>query len=211
MKCVIIANGDISNYKGIRKIINDCDFIICADGGAKHLLKINILPHMIVGDLDSIDEDAKKKFEDSNVVFYKFPKKKDYTDTELAIEYAIKKGATEIIFLGAIGSRMDHTLANITLLLPLLKKGVKGKIVNEHNEIMVVNKEMEIEGAIGDLLSIVPLTPKIEGVTLKGLEYPLDDETILMGSSIGISNKFVGRKATISVRKGNVLLIKARD
>ncbi|QZY57116.1 thiamine diphosphokinase [Crassaminicella profunda] len=211
MKCVIIANGDINHYEGAIPLIEECNCIICADGGARHLFKMNILPHMIVGDLDSIDEDTKEYFEKENIALYKFPKKKDYTDMELAIEYALKKGATEIVFLGAIGSRMDHTIANITLLRPLAEKGIKAKIMNEHNEIMVIENSLEIEGEIGDTLSIIPLSEEVVGVTLKGLEYPLEDATIPMGSSIGISNRFMSTKAKINIKKGKLLVIKARD
>lgn len=211
MRCVIIANGDVVNYEGMRKYVEDCDYIICADGGARHVLNMNIFPHMIVGDLDSIDEKTRKIFESKDVVFCKFPKKKDYTDTELAIEYAINKGATEILFIGVIGSRMDHTMANIMLLLPLLKEGIHGKIIDEHNEIMLIDKEIELDGEIGDNLSLVPLTEKVEGITLKGFEYPLCDATILMGQTVGISNRFIDRKGSISIKNGNVLLIKAID
>ncbi|MCT4606398.1 MAG: thiamine diphosphokinase [Marinisporobacter sp.] len=211
MKCAIIANGNIKYYEEINPLIQKCDYIICADGGARHLLKMDIVPHMIVGDLDSIDEETKIYFEKKDIVFCKFPRKKDYTDMELAIEYALKKGANEIIFLGAIGSRMDHTIANITLLKPLEEKGIKGKIIDEHNEIMITGGELEIEGQIGDTVSIIPLSEKVEGITLKGFEYPLKNATVLMGSSIGISNRLMDKKAKIIIKKGKVLVIKARD
>ncbi|MCT4621389.1 MAG: thiamine diphosphokinase [Marinisporobacter sp.] len=211
MKCAIIANGSIKHYEEMIPLIEECDCIICADGGARHLLKMDIMPHMIVGDLDSIDEDAKIYFEKKNVTLCKFPKRKDYTDMELAIEYAIEKSADEIVFLGAIGSRMDHTLANITLLKPLEEKGIKGKIIDEHNEIMITGSDLEIKGEIGDTLSIIPLSEKVEGITLKGFEYPLKNATILMGSSIGISNRLMDKKGKITIEKGKVLVIKARD
>ncbi|QXM05870.1 thiamine diphosphokinase [Crassaminicella indica] len=211
MKCVIIANGDFNANEGLKTLIEECNYIICADGGARHLFKMNIMPHMIVGDLDSIDVDTKSYFEKKNVLLHKFPKRKDYTDMELAIEYAVKKGATEIILLGAIGNRMDHTIANVTLLKPLAEKGIKARIVDEHNEIVFVNNSLEIEGEIGDTISIIPLSEKVEGVTLEGFEYPLDDALIRMGSSIGISNRLLKRKAIITIKKGNILVIKAKD
>ncbi|WP_053956950.1 thiamine diphosphokinase [Inediibacterium massiliense] len=211
MRCVIVTNGEILHYESIKNKMKDYDFLICADGGAKHLLKMDLVPHFIVGDLDSIDEEVKKYFQEKKVIFYKFPKEKDYTDTELAVEYALQKGATEILFLGAIGSRMDHTLANVTLLVDLLKKGIKAKIINEQNEIIATNKNIEIEGEKGEYLSIIPLCEKVEGITLKGLKYPLFEATISMGSSIGISNEFKEKKARIEIKKGIILIIKAKD
>ena len=97
------------------------------------------------------------------------------------------------------------------LLLPLVKKGITAKVIDDHNEIMIVDKEIHIEGEIGDIISIIPLTEKVEGITLKGLEYPLHDATISMGESIGISNRLINNKATIAINKGKLLLIKARD
>lgn len=211
MRCGIIANGNITNDEFTKRILRDCEYIICADGGARHLLKIDIVPHLIVGDLDSMDAYTKNYFMQKNVAFIKFPPKKDYTDTELAVEYALDKGANEITFMGVLGSRMDHSIANITLLLPLLYKGIKGKIVDEHNEMFIINKYEEVEGEIGEFLSIIPLSEKVEGITLEGLEYPLKDCTIHMGQTIGISNRFISKKAKITIGRGNALLIKARD
>lgn len=211
MKCVIIANGNICNYSYAKKIIDEHDLIICADGGARHLLNMERFPHVIVGDLDSIGEKARNYFEKNNVTFYKFPVKKDYTDTELAIEYALNHHVDEITFLGTMGSRMDHTLANITLLLPLTERGIKAKMIDDHNEIRVVTKYLEVQGDIGGYISIIPISEKVTGVTLRGLEYPLEDATMYMGSSLGVSNRFTHSKASISIGSGKVVLIKARD
>lgn len=211
MKCAIISNGDINDYVFAKKQIQHYDLIICADGGAKHALAMDIVPHVIVGDLDSIDENMIAYFQKNHVQFCKFPPNKDYTDTELAIDYALNKKVKEITFLGAIGSRMDHTIANITLLLSLLNKGVQARILDEHNEIMAGNGHMEIEGQIGEYVSIIPLSEKVEGVTLKGLKYPLVNATIPMGASIGVSNRFVKTKAEVTVKNGKILLIKSKD
>ncbi|MBF8982194.1 thiamine diphosphokinase [Lutibacter sp. B2] len=211
MKCLIVANGRIESLSFIEKIIKEHDYIICADGGAKHLFKLKIMPNVIIGDLDSIDEESKHYFYENKVEFYKFPSKKDYTDTELAIRYATKKNAKEITIIGAIGTRMDHTLANITLLLPLVKKNIKAKMIDENNEIMVIDKKTKINGNVGEYVSIIPLSEEVTGITLKGFEYVLENQTICMGSSMGVSNRFSDSCASITVDKGNLLVIKARD
>ncbi|KXG75992.1 thiamine diphosphokinase [Thermotalea metallivorans] len=211
MKCVIISNGDIFDYEGAKKMILESDYVICADGAARHLLQMNICPHVIVGDFDSMDEEVMAYFQEKDVVFYKFPVRKDHTDTELALQYALTQKCSEIIFLGCIGSRMDHTLANITLLLALANQGIQGRIVNEHNEIFVINDGITLEGKEGEYISLIPFSEKVEGILLTGFEYPLDDATLEMGTSLGISNRLKETKGKISVKNGNLLVIRAKD
>ena len=211
MECIIISNGSFIDYQWAAELINNHDMIICADGGAKHLFNMDLLPHYIMGDLDSIDLDTKTYYVGQNVKFIEYPIEKDFTDTELAIDYAIRNGAKKITLLGATGSRLDHTLANITLLVTLLDREIEGKIIDNHNEITVTKNSVEVTGKPGDLLSILPLCDIVEGVSLIGLEYPLDNFTLKMGSSIGISNKFVNTKAKIMIKSGKLLIIKARD
>ncbi len=211
MKCIIVSNGSIIDYNWAENIIEKNDLIICADGGAKHLFKMNINPNIIVGDLDSIDWKTKSYYKKQGVEFIKFPKEKDFTDTELAVEYAIKYGANEITFLGVMGSRMDHTLANIALLLPLCLKNINAKIIDEKNEIIAVNKSTTLNGKIGELLSIIPISEKVEGLTLSGLEYPLKNANIAFGSSICVSNKFMSDTVNIEFGLGTMLIIKSRD
>lgn len=211
MKCAIICNGDIKNYEIHRQVIDHCEFVICVDGGARHLRIMGILPNVIIGDLDSMGQDDIAYFHGKDIEFYKFPVRKDYTDSDLAIRYALERGCTEIVLLGCIGSRMDHTLGNITLLLPLLEQGVKARMIDENNEIFVINNYGEVEGQPGGFVSLIPLSASVEGITLSGFEYPLDNATIKMGSTLGISNKLKGRHGYINIKRGNLLVILAKD
>ena len=144
MRAIIISNGNF-NIKTLEKIRNSSDMIICADGGANYLYESDILPDMIVGDLDSVREDALLYYKKSDVLFHQFPSKKDNTDTELAVDFAVDAGACEIVLLGSTGSRLDHTLANIMLLLKLFKKGIKAKVIDENNEIYIVDSIIKLE------------------------------------------------------------------
>ncbi|MFZ5966323.1 MAG: thiamine diphosphokinase [Bacillota bacterium] len=209
MRAVIIANGSIDYGHNFRDTILHHDLIICADGGAKYLKKINVTPHIIVGDLDSIDQSSKEYYLQKGVELYQFPTKKNHTDTDLAVQYAISKGCKEITFLGAIGSRMDHTLANIMLLIPLVQTGIKARILNETNDITVINQDLEVQGDDKTYMSLIPITQTVEGVTLEGFEYPLVDATLRMGDTIGISNQFQNKQAFIRIKKGLLLVIKA--
>lgn len=214
MKCIIVSNGNISDYCFCKNIIETADYIICADGGARHLVNMKVVPDVIIGDLDSIKEEVREFFLKAEVKFHKFPPNKDATDTELSVDFALSHSPSEIIFLGALGSRMDHSLANISLLKKLLNNGVTGKIVNENNEIHILNdrfNEIVICGEEGDYLSLMPLSEKVNGINLHGLKYPLTDAEIPFGSSLGISNEFKATEATVGIKEGLLLVIKARD
>ncbi len=211
MKCLIIANGELDILNFTRNILNEADHIICADGGANHLRRLGILPDVILGDLDSINMEDREYFEARNVRFETFPPRKDDTDTALATELALSMNPTEITYLGATGSRLDHTLANIGLLRKGLEAGVDVKIVNQKNDIRLMNRTLEISGTSGDTLSILPMTETVKGIRLEGLEYPLHDATLHLGSTRGISNVFVKSVARITIESGLLLVIKARD
>lgn len=211
MNFIIIANGNLKDYNFARKIINKHNFIICADGGAKHLYNMGICPDVLVGDFDSINADIEKHYVDKNVKFIRFPIHKNYTDTELAVEYAIENGAKKITLMAVMGSRMDHTLSNITLLVYIVEKGIEAEIIDEHNIIMATKHSLEINGVPGELLSIIPLSEKVENMSIEGLEYPLKNATIHIGSSLGVSNKFIESKVKITFDLGTILLIKSKD
>lgn len=211
MKILIISNGTIENKNIFINSVDEADFIICADGGAKYFIDFNIYPDIIVGDLDSIDEKVLSFMKKKNIKFYKFSTRKDKTDTELALDYAVEMGAKEITLLGAVGTRIDHTLANIMLLKKLLKKGIKSKIINNYNEIYITDSYLMLEGTEGYYISLIPLTEVVRGVTLRGFEYETTDKDFNMDSSFGISNKIINKKGEISIKEGTCLVIKSRD
>ncbi|RLC23727.1 MAG: thiamine diphosphokinase [Deltaproteobacteria bacterium] len=211
MKCVIIANGDVEYTNDIISIIRDAQLIISADGGARHLRALNILPHVMIGDFDSILPADKLFFKKKKVEMLTFSSKKDHTDSEICVSWAIDNKATDITLLGVTGTRLDHTLANIFLLKELARENIPARIINKNNEIHIITDHIELNGQPKDLLSIIPVTQKVTGITLKGLEYPLVNADIKMGSSIGVSNTFKGTLATISIKKGILIVIKSKD
>jgi thiamine pyrophosphokinase len=106
---------------------------------------------------------------------------------------------------------MDHSLANILLLLPLAKAGIPARIMDSNNEIQMVTDRLEMTGTPGDLVSLIPVTPTVRGVTLQGLSYPLEDHTLEMGTTLGISNYFSESWAQIKIRSGTLLVIRSMD
>jgi thiamine pyrophosphokinase len=217
MNCIIIAGGRLnmartrSWSRQSQTLLKTADLIIAADSGAGHMKKTGFLPHVIVGDLDSIDPDTLAFFRKNQVPVQSHPSRKNRTDMALCVDYARSQGATHITMLAATGTRLDHTLANILLLMPLTDAGISARIMDEKNEICVVKDRMDLTGTPGDLVSLIPLTPTVQGVTLKGLSYPLENHTLVMGSTLGISNFFSASCAQIVIRSGTLLVVRSMD
>lgn len=211
MKCIIIANGDLEYTSDICRLIRDAQLIISADGGARHLRVLNILPHILIGDFDSISPADKQFFKKKQIKTLAFPSRKNHTDSELCVSWALENNATDITLLGVTGTRLDHTLSNIFLLKTLSQQNIPARIINKNNEIHIVTSFLELKGQPKDFLSIIPVTEKATGITLKGLEYPLVNATLEMGSCLGISNSFTGRVASVSIREGVLIVIKSSD
>ncbi len=210
MRALIVASGSISNDI-IQKNLKPNDIIICCDGGSKYLFEEGIIPHYIIGDLDSSIPQIIQFFETKNVVFKKFQTKKDETDMELCIDFAISLGVTEIIILGATGTRLDHTLTNINLLIKAEDANVKATIVDNNNEINITSNHIDIEGEKGDLVSLIPITTSVEGINTTGLDYALKNATMYIGKSLGVSNVMKNSKASVSIKNGYLLIIKSND
>ncbi|WP_054739155.1 thiamine diphosphokinase [Cellulosilyticum ruminicola] len=210
MKILILTNGGYGDYS-FCKNADTYDYIICADAGMKHCRKLNLIPHLIVGDFDSTNMLDLMYYEDLNVPIHRFSTHKDETDTELALRYAIEEGATEVVIWGAVGSRLDHTLGNVHLLYSALKQGVKVTLMNEKNTVMLVDNMIELKGQIGQLVSLIPFSEKVEGISTIGLAYSLSEDTLWVGSSIGVSNYMTSSKAIIKVKAGFLLVILAND
>jgi len=211
LKALLVSGGDIENIELIKKVAKDMDFIICADGGTDYCIDANLIPDIIVGDLDSISKRGIDFIEKNKISIVKFPVKKDNTDTELAIDYLIEKGFRDITILGAIGSRMDHTLGNIFLLKKLRDKKVKGKIIDHHNIIYLVDDELKIKKQRDSYVSIIPITDNGVEVSLEGFEYPLSNSKVEFGSTLGISNEIKKSYGYIKIHSGIVLVIISRD
>ena len=211
MKVCIILNGEIKDYKYIKNIIdkNNYDYIICSDGGANHAYKMDIIPDYIIGDLDSIEDNILKYYKSKHVQFEKFPAKKDETDTELSILLAKKLNGKKIDLIGALGGRIDHTIANINLLYYIKNKGITPKIISEREEIYIaIDEEIIIYGNIGDTISIIPIKGDAKGITLENLEYTLDNYNVEFSKPLGVSNVMKKNSCNIKINEGSILIIK---
>ncbi|OPX42355.1 thiamine pyrophosphokinase [Ruminiclostridium hungatei] len=211
MKAVIVCNGSIRDYEVIRTFFNKYDYVISVDGGAAHLRRLGIVPDMLLGDFDSAQKEDIEYFKGLGIQVAQFPAEKDMTDSELAIEKALELGANEVVFIGAVGTRFDHSMANIFLLKKLMDKKVKAYIADEHNLIYMFDKTFSLPGMESYKLSLVPVSLTVTGVTTTGLKYPLDNATMELGTSWGVSNEFVAETATVTIGEGILLVCVSRD
>lgn len=211
MKAVIVCNGTISDYKYMGRYFKDAELVICADGGAAHLRRFNLNPHILLGDFDSISKEDLDYFRKNEVEIVAFPVEKDATDTEIAVDLAIERGCNSILILGGVGTRLDHTLSNIFLLKKMMDKEVTGVIANEYNEIILIKDSITIPQEKDVRISLLPLSAASYGVTTKGLYYPLVEATVEMGSTWGVSNEISGDIAEVIIKEGLMLVIKSRE
>jgi thiamine pyrophosphokinase len=209
-KIIIISAGCLGDQTFFRKKIAEIGdyLIVCCDGGERHLRQAGIDPDVIIGDMDSIDPGQLAKYANQEIKIIKYPANKDFTDTELALAYALGLKPAAVYIWGALGGRIDHTLANVFLLRRGQEKGTGIYLVDEYCEAFVPDNETVFNDAVGQTVSLIALSPKVEGVTLSGFLYPLKEETLIMGASRGISNIVSKTCAGIRVRSGKLLVIR---
>ena len=210
MKVVILVNGEYGCYD-FWQDIGPYDFCICADNGLHHAKHLGLIPNLIVGDFDSANEEELRYFKERGVRIKRFNPQKDATDTEIAVDEAIAMGAEEVVLCGGIGSRFDHSLANVYLLNKLLKKHIKSYIINDTHQIYLVDARATLKRTKGTLVSLLPFTEKVTGVTTYQLGYPLYKATLTRDNALGISNYFEEDVAGVSVETGVLMLLIVKE
>lgn len=204
MRAVIFAGGRVEDYDYIKQLIKPDDFIIAADSGYRHTKALGIVPDIMIGDFDSVEGE----FDAPEII--RLNVMKDETDTEAASMLAAERGADELLILGAIGSRQDHSLANLLLLKKLYDKGIAASVADEKNRVYYLEDSIKLEGKKGQLVSILPLS-ELCGVSTTGLFYKLSDDTLYMGAARGVSNVMTEDVCTISLKSGCALITMSED
>ena len=209
MRTLIALNGHVDNLKACALIAASCDRLICADGGARHMIAMDLVPELLVGDLDSIDSDSLAWMERHLVRILRYPAEKDWTDSELAVKIATDTmvSGDEVWLIGAFGTRLDHVLANLGMASLLAGKGIRTWLTDGTTFIAYVKgpETLRIDlnslGLSNALVSVIPSAgTAMCGVTLEGMAYPLDDAVLETGSTRGVSNHAAEGIANISVR-----------
>lgn len=196
MKCLIISGGKFTKAK----LENKYDLIIACDKGHLYAKKLKLKPDIVVGDFDS----SKMPHDSASVIAV--PKEKDDTDTGLAIKYALANGYKEIDIICALGNRIDHTLANLSLLKFIAERAAKGRILADGVELFAVaNGLIKVEKKANSYLSIFSLSDKSH-ISIKGTAYDVKDIVLKNSFPLGVSNEFKNKNAYIKVDSGIVLI-----
>lgn len=218
MRRLVILGGEVHDTPLLRRLCKQEHFqqVIAADSGLNWAYRLGIRPDRMLGDFDSVEPEILQYYRDQRVQEEIFSTRKDYTDSELALWAAMDVSAEgdEIWMLGGIGSRMDHTLANIFLLYEPLQKGINACLLDGLNEIRLLHGPCEVEVERREeqkYLSILPFLGDAEGIDLIGTAYPLKNYTLRTGKCIGISNEVEDEQAVIRLKKGYLLLIRSTN
>lgn len=202
-RCVIVGGADIADYPYIKKYLKEDDFTIFCDSGLKHMERLGVCPDLIIGDFDSWNDPH------MDVETLVLPTVKDDTDTVYAVKEAKKRGFTELLMIGAVGGRIDHSLGNIYVLYDLDEAGIPAMIADDYSEMLVVSDQTEQITDQYPFFSLINMTGKAEGICIKNAKYELENASIQSGYQYGISNEVTkGQTAEVSVRDGKLLLIK---
>ena len=197
--CYIIGAGPIEDL-----ILepSEKDYVIAADAGYLHMARLLVVPDLVVGDFDSLQQKPKHP----NVVEY--PKEKDQTDMLLAIDEGLHRGYQQFVLLGGLGGRLDHTFANIQALLYIAQKDARGYLLGDGTAVTAVrNGSMTFDSGKKGVISVFCCSETAKGVNLSGLKYPLKDATVTGSFPIGVSNEFTGVKSEIAVSDGSLIIM----
>ncbi len=212
---VLIVTGGAADIEFVKNFVENevYSMVIAADHGLILADLCHLELDYIVGDFDSVPETLLGKYRDISTPIQTFPTEKDKTDTQIALELALMHNPDQIDIVGATGSRLDHVLANIHLLLLPLQLEVPGYIIDQHNKIYLKKEcfTIEKEKQYGNFVSLLPFTDKVSGLTLKGFKYPLNSITLAGGSSLGISNEIREEIACVEFTQGTLIVIESRD
>ena len=196
-RCVIFCAGE---FDKLAAPLDDA-LVIAADGGVTHTQKLGITPDVILGDFDSLG------FVPEGATVH--PVEKDDTDAMLAIREGLKAGCTDFVIYGALdGPRLDHTLANLQSLLFLASHGARGTLVGLQNIITTVQNETVIfPGDFTGTVSVFCMGKAADGITIRGLKYELDEGCLTSDYPLGVSNQFMGKESSITVKNGCLLAL----
>ncbi len=204
MKTAIFAGGDYKEYDFYRSTIPFFDVKLAADSGANFLKLINVVPDILIGDMDSINEDTLRFCEENGSKIIRFPSQKDEIDTELAMIEACKIGSEITFIAGAFGTRLDQTLG----VFRLMERFKNSVIFNEDICSFIIDHPVDLESTVGEIWSIMPLQKDANGVSLKGFKYNLDHKKMEYLRPYGISNESSENRVFIDPGDGKLLVFR---
>ncbi len=206
-RALIFINGNLPDLDAVRHILHPDDFMIAADGGTRHLLALDLLPSVVIGDLDSLDPADHRTLQENQTEIIQHPEDKDATDLELALNYALDLGYRNIRLVAALGGRLDQTLANLSLLANPSLAELDLRIDDGVEEAFFIRRQAQIHGRAGETVSLIPWGGDVTGIRTEGLRWPLHGETLYAYKTRGISNEILSEEARINIKSGLLLCI----
>jgi thiamine pyrophosphokinase len=204
----IFLNGSPDSPDLLRRVAERADLVVAADGGARYALESGVVPDLIVGDMDSLGEDLAREVERRGACLERHPVRKDKMDGHLAVLAARERGATAAHLLCAVGGRLGALFAVTHILLAAERIGLHSSVVADRVRMFVVEAgSRKVEGASQDSISIFPMSGPAAGVTIEGMEYPLQNATLEPGDTLGFHNELIGTQARVSVGEGALLVV----
>ncbi|MCS7009967.1 MAG: thiamine diphosphokinase [Anaerolineales bacterium] len=210
-RILIFVNGTLPDPEAARRVVRPDDVLLAADGGALHAYRLGFRPSVVLGDLDSLDEPLRRELEAAGTIFLTFPRTKDETDLELALKYALQRQGRAIVLVGALGGRLDQTLANLALLSQPRLAEWEVRCDDGVEEVFFVRSRAEVDGVPGEVISLLPWGRPVTGIRTWGLRWALQGETLYPDRTRGISNEFVEEKAVIEIQSGLLLVVHRRS
>jgi thiamine pyrophosphokinase len=204
-RTLIFANGELPDLEAARSLLQADDLIICADGGTRHALVLGVVPHVVIGDMDSLPPAFDPSTFTGEII--QFPGDKNETDLELAIEHAFTLNPGEIIIIGALGGRLDQTLGNISLMSDSRLLTFDIRLADGVEELFFCRGQANVKGGSGDIVSLIPWGGEVAGVVTENLKWPLRNETLYPYKTRGLSNEMLGEEASVRITSGLLLIV----
>lgn len=206
-RCVILGAGPIRDDQACRSFLLEDDYILCADGGYAHARRMGVRPDLLIGDFDSISIPK-----DAGCEILSYPPEKDDTDMLLALKCGLARGYCNFLILGGLGGRLDHTVANFTVLAYALTHSARAVLRDEKNAaILLRDAALRLPACPGFKMSVFPYGGGAQGVTLRGVKYPLADYNMEPYCTLGVSNELLPGGGEVSVKSGTLLLLFSKD
>jgi thiamine pyrophosphokinase len=202
LKALVLGAGAPPPPELVDRHIAGARMVVCADGAVNWARAMGLMPDAVVGDMDSVRPEALDELECMGVHLARLSPRKNETDAQEAVDYALRAGANEIVLLGMSGCRLDHTVANIHLLVRIAMHGAFGRLCDAHNEVYAACTPITLHAKRGTMLSILPLSGSVAIGSLEGLEYPLNDYVLRPEFPRAISNVFIGDTARVNILEG---------
>lgn len=218
MKAAVVAAGQpMQDENRMHDLLKEVDYIICADGGMRILEKIGVRPDILIGDFDSISDTSEEKREAiqefaKDIPVQTYPTRKALTDMEICLSHALEKGVTEAYVFGGRGTRLDHSMANVTMLPVFYQRGMRITMFDDTNEICYVDSQIDLARRSNEwYVSFVPVGLEGATISLEGFEYPLHKKHIEYGHALAVSNHVTADVGHVTVHDGAVFAIFSRD